>query len=80
VHRLLVSTAEISRQLRLLVKDVKADLKPALKQLETVTDMLRANEASLDEALRIVPGFAHALGNSLAIGPWWDVYIEVGGG
>jgi phospholipid/cholesterol/gamma-HCH transport system substrate-binding protein len=80
VHRLLVSTAEISRQLRLLVKDVKADLKPALKQLETVTDMLRANEASLDEALRIVPGFAHALGDSLAIGPWWDVYIEVGGG
>jgi phospholipid/cholesterol/gamma-HCH transport system substrate-binding protein len=80
VHRLLVSTAEISRQLRLLVKDVKADLKPALKQLETVTDMLRANEASLDEALRIVPGFAHALGNSLAVGPWWDVYIEVGGG
>ena len=78
VHRLLVSTAEISRQLRLLVKDVRADLKPALKQLETVTDMLRRNEASLDEALRIVPGFAHALGNSLAVGPWWDVYIEVG--
>ena len=42
--------------------------------------MLRRNEASLDEALRIVPGFAHALGNSLAVGPWWDVYIKVGGG
>lgn len=80
VHRLLVSTAKISRELSGLVKDVRADLKPALKQLETVTDMLRRNEASLDEALRIVPGFAHALGNSLAVGPWWDVYIEVGGG
>ena len=34
VHRLLVSTAEISRELRALVKDVKSDLKPALKQLE----------------------------------------------
>ena len=80
VHRLLVSTTAISRELRALVKDVKSDLKPALQQLEKATDMLRRNEASLDEALRIVPGFAHALGNSLAIGPWWDVYIEVGGG
>ena len=80
VHRLLVSTTEISKQLRLLVKDVRSDLHPALTQLETVTDMLRRNEASLDEALRIVPGFAHALANSLAVGPWWDVYIQAGGG
>ncbi len=80
VHRLLVSTTEISRELRALVKDVKSDLHPALTQLETVTDMLRRNEASLDEALRIVPGFAHALGDSLAVGPWWDVFIKVGGG
>ncbi len=55
VHRLLVSTTAISRELRALVKDVRSDLKPALKQLEIVTDMLRRNEASLDEALRIVP-------------------------
>jgi phospholipid/cholesterol/gamma-HCH transport system substrate-binding protein len=80
VHRLLVSTTEISKQLRALVKDVRSDLHPALTQLETVTDMLRRNEASLDEALRVVPGFAHALGNSLAVGPWWDVYIQAGGG
>lgn len=80
VHRLLVSTVEISKELRALVDDVEDDLKPALKQLEIVTDMLRQNEASLDEALRIVPTFAHSLGNSLAIGPWWDVFIRPGGG
>ena len=80
VHRLLVSTAEISRELRLLVRDVRSDLKPALTQLETVTDMLRQNQAALDEALRVVPGFAHALANSLGVGPWWDVLIDVGGG
>ena len=80
VHRLLVSTTEISKELRALVKDVRSDLHPALTQLETVTDMLRSNEASLDEALRIVPGFAHALANSLAVGPWWDVFIKAGGG
>lgn len=80
VHRLLVSTAEISTELRALVKDVRSDLKPALTQLEKVTDMLRRNEASLDEALRIVGGSTHALANSLAVGPWWDVYIKAGGG
>lgn len=80
VHRLLVSTTAISKQLSALVKETKNDLHPALTQLETVTDMLRRNEASLDEALRIVPGFAHALANSLAVGPWWDVYIQAGGG
>jgi phospholipid/cholesterol/gamma-HCH transport system substrate-binding protein len=80
VHRLLVSTTEISKQLSALVKETRSDLKPALQQLETVTDMLRQNEASLDEALRVVPGFAHALANSLAVGPWWDVFIKVGGG
>jgi phospholipid/cholesterol/gamma-HCH transport system substrate-binding protein len=80
VHRLLVSTTAISKELRALVKDTRNDLHPALTQLETVTDMLRQNEASLDEALRIAPGFYHALANSLAVGPWWDVYIQVGGG
>ena len=46
---------------------------------ERVTDMLRRNESSLDEALRIAPNWAHTLGNTLAIGPWWDVFIKVGG-
>jgi phospholipid/cholesterol/gamma-HCH transport system substrate-binding protein len=80
VHRLLEGTADISEELEELVDDTRSDLKPALRQLETVTDMLRRNEAALDEALRIIPGFAHALANSLAVGPWWDVFIEVGGG
>ncbi|MFI5426505.1 MCE family protein [Aeromicrobium sp. UC242_57] len=41
IHRLLVSTQSISTQLRGLVKDTRADLKPALDQLDVVTSMLR---------------------------------------
>ena len=79
VHRLLVSTQEISNQLIEFVDATRADIKPVLDQLERVTEMLRRNESSLDEALRIAPNWAHTLGNTLAIGPWWDVFIQAGG-
>jgi len=75
IHRLLVSTQTISTQLRGLVKDTRSDLKPALDQLDVVTTMLRKNEASLDEALRIYPGFLRVFSNSLGTGPWFDNYL-----
>ncbi|KAA1397295.1 MCE family protein [Aeromicrobium ginsengisoli] len=75
IHRLLVSTQSISTQLRGLVKDTRSDLKPALDQLDVVTTMLRKNEASLDEALRIYPGFLRVFSNSLGTGPWFDTYL-----
>ena len=79
IHRLLVSTTAISNQLRALVKEVKGDLKPALKQLDKVTTMLRRNEASLDESLRILPGFFQVFGNALGNGPWFETFVKVGG-
>jgi phospholipid/cholesterol/gamma-HCH transport system substrate-binding protein len=75
IHRLLVSTQAISKELTALVKGTKADLKPALDQLLVVTDMLRKNEASLDEALRIYPGFLRVNTNTLGTGPWFDGYL-----
>ena len=75
IHRLLVSTQTISAQLRGLVKDTKSDLLPALQQLDKVTDMLRKNEASIDEALRVYPGFTTVFANALGTGPWFDTYL-----
>jgi len=80
IHRLLVSTTEISNQLRGLVKDTRSDLKPALKQLDEVTTMLRRNEASLDESLRVLPGFFRVFANALGNGPWFETFVKVGGG
>lgn len=75
IHRLLISTTAISNQLRILVKETRADLNPALTHLETVTALLRKNEASLDEALRIYPGFTRLFANTLGSGPWFDTYL-----
>ena len=70
IHRLLVSTQQISAQLSALVKGTKADLKPALDQLLVVTGMLRKNEASLDEALRqSTRRSLRVFSNSLGTGP-----------
>jgi phospholipid/cholesterol/gamma-HCH transport system substrate-binding protein len=75
IHRLLVSTQQISAQLRGLVKDTRSDLLPALRQLDTVTDMLRKNEASVDEALRTYPAFVRLYSNATGTGPWLDGYL-----
>lgn len=79
IHRLLVSTQEISAQLTGLVKDTEADLQPALRQLRTVTTMLARNEQSLDRALTVMPGFLRVFANALGNGPWFDTYIKIGG-
>ncbi len=75
IHRLLVSTQQISGELRGLVKDTESDLLPALEQLDTVTTMLRKNESSLDEALRVYPAFTRVFANALGTGPWFDTYL-----
>ncbi len=75
IHQLLVSTISISNQLRGLVKDTRADLKPALTQLNVVTSMLRKNESSIDEVLRVFPAFLREFSNSLGTGPWFDTYL-----
>ncbi len=75
IHQLLVSTQNISRELRALVKDTKADLNPALTRLAKVTDVLVRNKESLDEALRQFGDFTTVFSNALGTGPWFDTYL-----
>lgn len=79
IHRLLVSTQQISEQLSALVDDTEADLKPALRQLRAVTTMLARNEQSLDRALTVMPGFLRGFANALGNGPWFETYVKIGG-
>lgn len=75
IHGLLVSTQALSTELSTLVEDTRGEIEPALAQLDTVTDMLVKHEASLDEALRIMPGFTRIYANALGSGPWFDAYL-----
>ncbi|MEO7942636.1 MAG: MCE family protein [Marmoricola sp.] len=76
VHTLLVSTSRLSTELTLLVKQSRADLKPALANLQGVVNVLLKNQSNLDESLRLMAPFYRVFANTLGSGPWFDTYIS----
>ncbi len=76
VHELLVSTSRFSSELTLLVKQSRADLKPALQNLQGVVDLLLKNQNNLDESLRLMAPFYRVFANTLGSGPWFDTWIQ----
>ncbi len=76
VHRLLVSTSQLSTQLTSLVQKSRGDLKPALANLEGVVSVLRKNQSNLDDSLRLLAPFYRVFTNTLGSGPWFDTWIS----
>jgi len=76
VHNLLVSTSTLSKELTALVKQSRADLKPALTHLDSVVAVLNKNEDNLDNSLRLMAPFYRVFANTLGTGPWFDTYIQ----
>lgn len=76
VHDLLVATSRLSRELTQLVRQTRADLKPALEHLDSVVDMLNKNQENLDNSLRLMAPFYRVFANTLGTGPWFDTYIQ----
>jgi phospholipid/cholesterol/gamma-HCH transport system substrate-binding protein len=76
VHDLLVSTSTLSQELTRLVRESRADLKPALQHLDSVVDMLNRNQENLDNSLRLMAPFYRVFANTLGTGPWFDTYIQ----
>ncbi|NPC98488.1 MCE family protein [Nocardioides sp. zg-DK7169] len=76
IHDLLVSTTELSRSLTSLVRSTRADLRPALAQLEQVVEVLTRNEENIDNSLRLMAPFYRVFASTLGTGPWFDTYIQ----
>jgi phospholipid/cholesterol/gamma-HCH transport system substrate-binding protein len=76
IHDILVSTTTLSTELTALVRQSRADLKPALDHLESVVAVLNKNEDNVDESLRLMAPFYRVFANVFANGPWWDTYIS----
>jgi phospholipid/cholesterol/gamma-HCH transport system substrate-binding protein len=76
VHGLLVSTTTLSTELTRLVRQSRADLKPALTHLESVVGVLNKNEDNIDSSLRLMAPFYRVFANTLGNGPWFDTYIQ----
>ena len=76
VHQLLVSTSQLSTELTALVQQSRADLKPALSNLQSVVAVLRKNQNNLDNSLRLMAPFYRVFTNVLGNGPWFDTWIS----
>jgi phospholipid/cholesterol/gamma-HCH transport system substrate-binding protein len=76
VHNLLVSTSGLSKELTTLIRQSRADLKPALEHLENVLAVLNKNEDNLDNSLRLMEPFYRVFASTLGNGPWFDTYIQ----
>ncbi|MDQ2589223.1 MCE family protein [Saccharothrix yanglingensis] len=75
IAKLLDGTREMSRQLSGLVADNSEQLRPALEQLERVTDVLRDNQEALERGLALAGPYYRVLNNALGNGEWVDTYV-----
>ena len=75
IHDILVSTVTLSQELSALVRQSRADLKPALDHLERVVGVLNKNEDNIDRTLGLMAPFYRVFANVFGNGPWWDTYI-----
>ena len=75
ISDLLDSTTLLSQELTRLVRDSRADLQPALQELDGVVDLLLRNEDNLEESLRLMAPFYRVFANTLGTGPWFDTFI-----
>jgi phospholipid/cholesterol/gamma-HCH transport system substrate-binding protein len=75
IHDLLLDTQALATQLSGLVNDDQATLGPALQSLETVTTLLRTDQADLSQAMTLAGPYYRLLGNALGNGRWFDIYL-----
>ena len=75
ISRLLDATKALSAQLRGLVEENSGQLKPALDQLERVTDLLLRNQQKLSDGLYMMGPFVRLFTPAIGNGRWFDSYV-----
>jgi phospholipid/cholesterol/gamma-HCH transport system substrate-binding protein len=75
IHDLLTGAQALATQLSGLVKDNTDALKPALSQLNTVTDLLTRQNDNLAKSLAAAGPYFRLANNALGNGRWLDTYL-----
>lgn len=75
IHTLLVSTRGLSAQLTGALRENRAELRPALDQLDQVAALLNRHEESLNFLIDHLGGYARNLGEAVGGGPFFYGYV-----
>jgi phospholipid/cholesterol/gamma-HCH transport system substrate-binding protein len=75
IHTLFTNTSAMAQQLTGLVRDNRAELKPALDQLTKVLAVLQKHEKDLGDTIAAMGPFTRLFANVLGNGRWFDTYI-----
>lgn len=75
IDSLLAGAQAVSEQLSGLVADNQAQLNPALRELQRVTDLLQRNQDNLNRSLELLAPFTRIGANATGNGRWFEGYI-----
>lgn len=76
IHDLLVNTVIFANQVNGLIKDNRAQLKPALDHLNSVIKVLNKNQGNLDNALNLLGPYIREFTDVVGTGRWMDAYVQ----
>jgi phospholipid/cholesterol/gamma-HCH transport system substrate-binding protein len=75
IHTLFTNTAALAAQITGLVRDNRAQLQPALGQLNLVLAVLNRHEQDLDRTIAMMAPFTRVFANTLGTGRWFDTFV-----
>lgn len=75
IHTLFTNTSAMAQQVTALVRENRAELKPALDQLTKVLAVLQKHEKDLNDTIAAMAPFTRMFSNVLGTGRWFDTYI-----
>ncbi len=75
IRNLLAGTRAVAEELSGLVADNRKQLTPALRKLDTVTDVLHRNVDNIDRSLELLAPFTRLGANATGNGRWFEGYL-----
>lgn len=76
IHTLLTETTALAQNLGGIISDTKADLGPAIRQLNQVLATLRSQDKVLKSLLENVAPAVRYVANATGNGPWGDLFVN----
>jgi phospholipid/cholesterol/gamma-HCH transport system substrate-binding protein len=76
IRTLFRNTSALAKQLTGLARDNRAQLKPALAELDKTLAMLQKHDADLQKTIRAMAPFTRVYANTLGTGRWFDTWVS----